>query len=281
VPKPRTAAFGLTCCISASLLVSCARHYRVEGLVLRVDPAQQRVLVSHRDIPGYMKSMVMPFRVQRAEELAGLTPGVRVNFDLVVRRTDSFVRRMRKQGSEDIDNLRLPQPEEKLAIGAPMPDFALIDQSARTVRLSDFRGKVVAVDFIYTRCPLPDVCPRLSATFAALQRRFAARMNTDLALLSVTIDPQYDTPGVLAGYAKIWRADPTAWRFLTGTIEEVQNVAKRFGLIYWPEEGLMTHTLATGIIARDGRLAAVVEGSTFTATQLGDLIEAICDSPRS
>ena len=246
--------------------------------MLRVDRADQRVVVSHRAIPGYMNAMVMPFRVARAAELDGLAPGARVRFDLEVRKRGSLARHMRQQPAE-LGDVRLPPPAQRLAIGATVPDFALADQSASTVRLSDFRGRVVAIDFIYTRCPLPDVCPRLSATFAALQRRFAAR--EDLVLLSVTIDPQHDTPAVLAGYAKIWKADPASWRFLTGTIAEVEAVAGRFGMVYWPEEGLMTHTSATGIIGRDGRLAAVVEGTTFTAAQLGDLIEAICDSSRS
>ena len=154
-----------------------------------------------------------------------------------------------------------------------MPDFTLIDQNRQGVRLSDFRGKVVAVDFIYTRCPLPDVCPRLSANFARLQSRFRPRMGSDLMLLSITIDPQYDTSEVLLRYATIWNAAARGWRFLTGPDKEIEIVARRFGMNYWPEEGLITHTSETGVIARDGRLAARVDGSSFAASQLGDLIE--------
>jgi protein SCO1/2 len=113
------------------------------------------------------------------------------------------------------------------------------------------------------------VCPRLSAGFARLQKRFAAG---DLVLLSVTLDPQYDTPDVLALYAKIWRADPARWHFLTGDLAEVQRVAARAGIIYWPEEGLLTHTSETALIGRDGKLVALIEGSGYSAGQLGDLI---------
>src|SRR5262249_51220814 len=154
------------------------------------------------------------------------------------------------------------------AIGAGVPDFELIDQSGAPLRLRDLDGKIVAVDFIYTRCPLPDVCPRLSANFAQLQRRFAGRMGTDLVLLSITIDPQYDTPEVLAKYAKIWGAKLAGWRFLTGSAEEVQRVAARLGMTYWPEEGLLTHTSQTAVIGRDRTLRAIVEGSSYTAGQL-------------
>jgi protein SCO1/2 len=193
-----------------------------------------------------------------------------------VSKRGAVVRKLRAQGqapdgmvSENGQKLRLPPVPEKLAIGAAVPDFTLADQSSRPVHLADFRGRVVALNFVYTRCPLPDVCPRLCAAFARLQKRFAGR---ELAWLSVTLDPQYDSPEVLAGYAKIWRADPARWYFLTGGLEDVQRVAGRFGIISWPEEGLLTHTSETAVIARDGKLVALIAGSSYTADQLGDLI---------
>jgi len=263
-------------CAILGMLTSCAKRYPAEGLVLRVEREKQTVVISHREIRGYMSAMAMPFRVRDAAQLEGLVPGSRVDFQLEVGRRGTFVRNLHPRASvtEGVtdDNgreLRLPPPPDKLSIGAVMPDFSLIDQLSRPVRISGFRGKVVALNFIYTRCPLPDVCPRLSAGFARLQKRFAAR---DLILLSVTLDPQYDTPEVLAQYAKIWRADPARWHFLTGDLAEVQRVAARAGIIYWPEEGLLTHTSETAVIARDGKLVALIEGSGYSAGQLGDLI---------
>ncbi len=273
----RAGLLSLILC-SFFILASCAKHYRVTGLVLRVDRAKQTIVVSHNDIHGYMPAMVMPFRAARAQELNDLGPGSRITFELAVGRHETLARRIRRQGGstegvvEDQGiKLRLEAPAEKVPIGSPVPDFALTDQTSQPVHLSDFRGKVVAIDFIYTRCPLPDVCPRLSANFARLQRRFAGK---DLVLLSVTIDPQYDTPEVLSRYASIWKANPAMWRFLTGAISDVQTVAHRLGMVYWPEEGLMTHTSQTGVIGRDGRLAAIVEGSSYAVQQLGDLIAA-------
>jgi protein SCO1/2 len=269
------APLALACAI-LGMLTSCAKRYPAEGLILRVEREKQTVVISHREIRGYMPAMAMPFRVRDAAQLDGLIPGARVDFQLEVGRRGTFVRNLHPRASvtEGVadDNgrkLRLPPPPDKLSIGAVMPDFSLIDQLSRPVRISGFRGKVVALNFIYTRCPLPDVCPRLSAGFARLQKRFAAR---DLILLSVTLDPQYDTPEVLAQYAKIWRADPARWHFLTGDLAEVQRVAARAGIIYWPEEGLLTHTSETAVIARDGKLVALIEGSGYSAGQLGDLI---------
>lgn len=257
---------------------ACAKHYSVRGMILAVNAPEQSVTISHRDIPRYMPAMSMPFHVRKPAEIANLQPGEQVEFELVARKSGSYIQRLRRIGGAAViedqgDRIVLPPNPDRVPIGSPMPDFTLADQSSRPVRLSDFRGKVVAVDFIYTRCPLPDVCPRLSANFARLQSRFREKMAKDLMLLSITIDPQYDTPQVLLGYAKIWNARFDGWRFLTGPDGEIEIVARRFGMNYWPEEGLITHTSQTGVIARDGKLAAEVDGSSFTPSQLGDLIQ--------
>jgi len=270
--RPACAVLALICTVGAA---SCAKRYAAEGLVLRVERERRMVTISHREIRGYMPAMAMPFHVKNESELAGLAPGARVQFQLDVSRHGSVVHNLRAQApapdgmvTDNGRKLRLPAPPEKLAIGAAVPDFTLTDQRSSPVHLADFRGRVVALNFVYTRCPLPDVCPRLCAGFARLQRRFAGR---EPVLLSVTLDPQYDSPEVLAGYAKIWGADPARWHFLTGALEDVQRVAVRFGIISWPEEGLLTHTSETAVIARDGKLVALAAGSSYTAEQLGDL----------
>jgi protein SCO1/2 len=111
----------------------------------------------------------------------------------------------------------------------------------------------------------------LSANFAHLQKRFRQQMGKDLVLLSITLDSHYDNSTVLADYAKRWGAQE-GWQFLTGDSADIQRLANQFGLVYWPEDGLLTHTSQTGIIGRDGRLAAVIEGSSYEEDQLGDLI---------
>jgi protein SCO1/2 len=235
------------------------------------------MIVSHRAIPGYMGAMAMPFQALQARELQGLQPGDPVEFHLVVKRRSSHAEKVRVRQRSDLavegqSSLTLPAPKEQLGRGEAVPDFELTDQSHRRVRLSDFRGKVVALNFIYTRCPLPEVCPRLSASFMKLQNRFRQQLGAELVLLSITLDPQHDTPEVLDKYGARWGADGKGWRFLTGESSDIERIAARFGLIYWPEEGLLTHTSQTAIVGRDGRLAALIEGFSYEDQQLGDLV---------
>jgi len=273
---PRIAIFFLI--LPTLLLSGCARRYQVEGLVLDINHGAKTMIVSHRAIPGYMDAMAMPFRVRTASELKSVGPGDQVEFQLVVKRRSSLAEKVRAGTSAEVANaqrgqapLPLPIPAERLALGMPVPDFQLINHSAHPVRLSDFAGRIVAVNFIYTRCPLPEVCPRLSANFAHLQKRFSQQMGSDLVLLSITLDSQYDSSSVLADYAKRWGVGE-GWQFLTGDSSDIQRIANHFGLVYWPEDGLLTHTSQTGIISRDGRLAALIEGASYEEDQLGDLI---------
>jgi protein SCO1/2 len=241
-------------------LAGCAKHYHADGMLLRADPAKKTVYISHRDIKGYMPAMAMEFPTVHVPDLQ---PGARISFDLSVRAGKATVTRIVSRGTAA--EFAEPQPP---ATGDAIPDFELTDQSGRPLRLSSLRGKVAALDFIYTRCPQPDVCPRLSANFARLQRRFGNKVQ----LISITIDPRFDTPEVLQHYAKLWNADPENWHFLTGNEEAIRKVANSFGLLYFAEEGSMTHTSRTAVIGRDGRLAGLVQGSAFAVSQLGDLI---------
>ncbi|MCC6588428.1 MAG: SCO family protein [Bryobacterales bacterium] len=253
------------------LTVACARRYRMDGLVLRVDLARNRALISHQAVPGYMPAMAMPFRVQNPRELQGVAPGARVTFDLYVGKSESYIKhiRIRDARRDGATDFQFPTAPEQLSVGQAVPDFALTDQTGKPVRLGDFRGRVVALNFLYTRCPLPEVCPRLAAAFLSLQRRFRDRIPRDLVLLSVTLDPQYDTPPVLSAYASSIGA---RWPFLTGSPDRIRETARQFGLIHWAEEGVIVHTSATAVIDRLGNLAALVEGSSFRLEQLLDLI---------
>jgi protein SCO1 len=262
----QSALAGLAAIVLTS---SCARHYRAQGIVLAVDPSAQKVTISHRAIPGYMEAMAMPFGVESAQDLKQLAPGSRIQFELKITRQASTVRHIRVEQAATGD-VPVPKAEGKIAVGEAMPDFTLTSQDGSAVRLSDYRGHFVAVDFIYTRCPLPDVCPRLSANFARLQKRLGPR----IALLSITLDPEFDTPAVLTEYGRRWGADPRIWRFLTGAPDQVQKIAGEFGVVYWPEENAITHTSSTALIDGGGKLAALVEGSSFTSQQLLDLVEA-------
>jgi protein SCO1 len=227
------------------------------------------MVVAHKPIDNYMPAMTMAFRVEQGFDLGKLAPGTRVEFQLNVGKHVTIARKVRIH--ETINDVNLPKtPLNKILIGLKMPSFSLIDQSGKTVNLPDFHSKVVVVDFIYTRCPLPDVCPRLSANFASASKKLRGR---DVEFLSITIDPQYDTPAVLSEYAKRWQANGESWKFLTGTPAQIQEVAGLFGLVYWPDEGSITHSVATAIIGRDGTLLAKIDGASYRPDQLVALIE--------
>ena len=263
--------------------LAAATRYPVTGIVLKVDRPHRSFDASCAAIPGYMEAMAMAYSVLDNRELADLKPGAYVDFTLVVEKERSYVEGIRIHRYESSERepllarrLRLLEaPHATVQPGAAVPDFALTDQTGRRVALSQWAGKVVAVTFIYTSCPLPDYCFRLSNNFSQLNQRFAGRMGRDLVLLSISFDPVHDQPKVLAKYASTWKADPESWHFLTGPLDEVKAVSRQFGLNFWPDEDYLTHSLHTLVIDRQGRLAADFEGNQFTARQLGDYVEAL------
>jgi len=114
----------------------------------------------------------------------------------------------------------------------------------------------------------------MSNNFGALQKRFTRELSRDLVLLTITFDPERDTPEALASYAARWQANPAGWRFLTGSTTEIRRVCAMFGQEAFPDEGLMNHSLHTAVIGRNGVLVANIEGNQFTPEQLGDLVAA-------
>ncbi|MFN8067099.1 MAG: SCO family protein [Vicinamibacterales bacterium] len=266
------------------------KEYPVTGMIVSIAPAAKTFTASIQAIPNFMAAMTMPFEVRQASELQGLTPGTVVSFTLVVEPNTSYATRIavvpysnteqdpfsanRLKLLSDIAAGKQGRPAEMVAVGGPVPDFSLVDQKRRPTSLSQFRGKVVVANFIYTTCALPNFCLRLANNFGVLQKRFAAQMGKDLVLLTITFDPTHDTPEVMAQYASQWSANADTWRFLTGPATDVERACRLFGVHAFATEGLMDHSLHTAIIGRDGRLVANIEGNQFTATQLGDVVAA-------
>jgi protein SCO1/2 len=261
---------------------ACATHHTTTGLVLRVNQPAATVTISHDAFPGYMNAMAMPFDLKGSARGAKLTPGDRVKFRISVKGGHSWVDRVEVVSAAAVDAglQNTPAAPVLVPVGTAMPDFELTDQAGAPVALSGLKGKVVAVTFIYSRCPLPDYCPRMVENFKAVRARFAGRMDRDLVFLTISFDPRYDTPDVLTKYAASRRAGGPGWHFLTGDPAEIERVCNAFGIQYWAEEGLITHSLQTAVIDRDGRLAATVEGKDFTPQQRGDLVGSILEADR-
>lgn len=265
-----------------------AQQYSATGMVVKVDQPHKSFVVSCQSIPGFMEAMTMPFDVLDAKELQGLAPGMTVEFQLVVDKDTSYAEHISVRRYESVEQdpliarqLKLlnkiadPAASAKaLSPGEAVPDFTLVDQNRHPIRLSQFAGKVVAINFIYTSCALPNFCYRITNNFSVLQKRFQAQLGRDLVLLTVTFDPGRDQPEVLARYARTWKADPATWHFLTGDAPDVRRVTDGFGVDFFPDEGLMNHSLHTALIDRQGKLVANIEGNQYTPDQLGDLVQS-------
>jgi protein SCO1/2 len=271
--------------LGAATAAGAQDRHAVTGLVVDVQPESRTFVASIDAIPGFMAAMVMPFRVRDAAELHGLTRGATVSFSVVVSSTESWaegvtIRRVENLEQDPLAARRLALIQElttgraarRVPAGEHVPDFRLIDQRARDVSLSDFAGKVVAINFTYTTCVLPDFCLRMVNHFGALQRRFGDALGRDLVFLTITFDPARDTPDVLDRYAAQWQANPDTWHFLTGAVGDVREVLDLFGMSAFANDGLMDHALRTAIVGRDGRLVTTLEGNRFSTTQLGDLL---------
>lgn len=273
---------ALLLALGCAALAAQGRSLTVDGMVLEVMPAERTMLVSHEHIAGVMPAMIMPFEVRDAGVLETLSPGTLISFTLRMDDTDAVaegVKIVRYQSTEQdpltvrrLRLLRSARDAKRIGLNQPVPDFTLTNQAGRRVSLSALRGKVVVLNFIYTSCALPQFCYRMTNHFGVLQSQFEGRAGRDLVLLSVTFDPGRDTPDVLAAYAAHWKADTTRWHFLTGPTGEIERVSAALGHDYFPDEGLITHSLRTAVIDRAGRLVANVEGNQFTARQLADLV---------
>lgn len=251
--------------------------------------------VSCHEIPGYMAAMVMDFPVRNAKELDGISPGTLIDFVLVVAENSAYAESVRIHPFQNTDQEPMAARQlslfsqfvdpaaasvQTLAVGQHVPDFSLISQKREPVRLSQFVGSVVGITFLYTHCPLPNYCYRLSNNFSVVRKRFGDRMGRELVLLSITFDPEHDQPDVLAQYANNWKAtDAKGWYFLTGPLPEIQKVSLEFGMNFWQDEGLITHALHTIVLDRKGQMVANLEGNDFTAQQLGDFFESILRGP--
>jgi len=163
--------------------------------------------------------------------------------------------------------------------GQEVPDFTLTDQHSRRVSLAQFRGKVVALTFVYTRCPRPEYCVRLSNNLGLLARRFQKGLGKDLILLTIAIDPVHDQAASLDDYAESWKVNSSSWHFLTGDLAQVREIGRRFDLNFYPDEALLVHSFHTVVIDRGGRLAANLEGNGFSSRQLGDMVATVMGLP--
>jgi protein SCO1/2 len=246
--------------------------YEVKG-VLRINKGSSAV-IAHEAIPDYMDAMAMEFTAADPKSLAGFAPGDVLAFRLSVTDERSWIDQIRKTGTAPIPSIAA-EPDSTPAPNTPLPDCALVDSRGQPFHLSDFRGQVVALTFIFTRCPLPDFCPRMNTQFAEVQRLLAADAATqNWHLLSITLDPDYDTPERLAEYAARYQPDFARWTFATGSREEIEKLGAAVGLQITRAGALPQHNLRTVVVDPAGRVQHVFNGNAWAPEQLATQIRS-------
>lgn len=269
------------------------KRYDLRGKVLSVDRTAGKASIAHEAIPDYMGAMTMDFPIKEAWVWDELTPGVQIRADLVVDNSADpafWLENISIVAAADL-NAPLPETIQPDLIGKQVPDTKLTNQDGRVFSLRDYRGKALAVTFIYSQCPLPAYCIRMSQNFShlAIQLNGEPELRQKIRLLSISFDPARDTPERLRKYGIGYlggndNADFTVWQLAVGEEKDVREVADFFGLLYEVDEedkAQFNHSLVTAVISPDGIIQKIFSGNRWTSEDLlKDLKAAAANQPQ-
>ena len=237
------------------------RRYNLLGEVQSKNPSTNEITVKHGNIPGFMPAMTMPYKVKNPAVMQEIQPGDKIAAVVVVSGDDYWLENVRITDRSGRKTAKVPAPPHLLAVGEPVPDLPMTNQDGKTIRFRDFRGKALLVTFIYTRCPMPNFCPRLSSQFARIHEDLK-KTPEDYArthLLTISFDPKYDTAAVLRRYGLAYLDNDAKgfahWDFAFTRPGDLRQLANAFGLEYVEEDNQITHTMDIVLIAPDGTVA--------------------------
>lgn len=260
-----------------SLVVAChsIKRYPMQGEVVAKSIATGEITVKHGEIPGFMMAMTMPYRVKNSGLVQDVQPGDKIAAEVVVGsdRSDYWLEDVRITDESARAQAQPATGTRMLMPGARVPDVALINQDGRTIHLSDFSGKALLVTFIYTRCPMPDFCPRLSSQFAQIHEELKKNPAdySKTHLLTISFDPKYDTPAVLRKYGLSYlNGDEKGfshWDFASAKPADLHNLAEDFGLQYEEKDDQFVHTMNIVLIGPDGTMSKFWS-TNWTTTEL-------------
>ena len=257
------------------------RRFPIEGRVVAADVATHTLTLDHHEIPGYMKAMTMGFTVRDAWVFNVVHPGDTVQATLVVADDDHLenISVTQSRGTADLSStspVHLPQK------GEAVPDFQFVNQNGQSIHLAQFRGEPLLITFIYSRCPLPDYCIRMSNNFAEVARilhRSNPKAFARLQLLSISIDPEFDDPKTLQRYGKSYAGavDPNLehWSFATGKADDIRKAAEYFGLSYEKQNGQVIHNLRTALLDADGKIADFYSGNQWKPSDVAAQLQLL------
>jgi protein SCO1 len=231
--------------------------------------------VEHEDIPGFMPAMTMPFNYHSEREIQSLKVGDSITFQLVVTERDSWMQAVRRIEATNLRPARVSTPTAqakgaRLKEGDALPDFELTDDQSKRVTRATFAGKPLLLTFIYTRCPVPSFCPMMSRNFADIRKEFAgnaAAGMVDLQCLSISFDPELDTPERLARYAERIAVAHNGWHFACGTPEQITRLTREFSVYVRAESGAISHGLCTALVGPDGKIRRIWRGNAWAPSE--------------
>jgi protein SCO1 len=276
-------ALAIAGCDHATKRAETENHYDTRGVVRGFSPDRSTIEIQHENIPGFMPSMTMPFVARDPKEIADLKIGDAISFRIAVTKKDFWIENVKKIRREDV-NVAEPkrtspvsaEHDVRLKEGDEMPAFSVTNQNGERISLDTFRGQPLVLTFVFTRCPVPNFCPRVSNNFeqlqAAIKTGSGALANT--RLLSITLDPDYDTPKILSDYAGFHHADPQIWTFATGDEKDIDSLTRAFSVYRQAEGGTISHGLATALINRNGTVERIWRGNAWTPAEVTEAIQA-------
>lgn len=246
------------------------RMFVAKGTVTELKPDGRTVVIRHEAISNYMGAMTMPFKARTPEELAGLRRGDAISFQLHVTESESWVEHIAKIGTVSLPPIQIPTNPPAVRPNHPLLDYKFTNELGQAVSLNDFHGQALAITFFFTRCPLPDYCPRLSKNFRAAQQKLESLPGApaNWHLLSISFDTEFDSPQMLKAYGNSYQYDPKHWSFLTGPADKIGELARQSGVSYQYEAGTFTHDFRTLIIDAAGHLQMIFPTSGDLSDQI-------------
>jgi protein SCO1/2 len=264
--------------------------FQVKGVIKKIEPDGKTATIQHEEIPNYMRAMTMPFEAKDPKELTGLQPGDAVSFRLTVTSDSYWIDQIEKTGVTQMNevpsrpSVRLVREVEPLKEGDLMTDYRFTNELGQAVSLSEFKGKALALTFIFTRCPIPNFCPLMSKHFATASEQLNSMTNgpANWHLLSISFDPHFDTPAVLRNYAKFYEYDPTHWSFVTGAMIDIDAITEQFNLPVIKQGENWDHKLRTVVIDAAGRVQKILIANQWKPEELvAEIVKAAQEKEKS
>jgi protein SCO1/2 len=254
------------------------KSYPVTGVVEKIAPDGHTATIHNQDIPGYMDEMTMDFPVRNTNELNGISPGDKITFTLIVIKNDDWIENVRRIGhTTEIMTNTPPAMTSELGPGDLLPDSILTAENGREIHFAGFHGQAVAFTFFYTRCPLPNYCPLMNRNFAAARDLISSTAGapTNWEFLSISFDPQGDTPEVLTTFGGFYRhGNASHWLFAAAPTNTLATLAPALDLMVIPQGNTISHNLRTVVLDPQGRIYKQFDGNQWTPEELARAVLA-------